>query len=283
MRICSVLFLTLLIVGCESELDILPPSSEWRIVVEGYLASSDSVLIRIDESRNSFDEYQTSSQRGKNAIVHLSYQGAVHTLTEYTGTNPLIQRNGKSLDPTFYFLPRSVFVIPDSGSLNLDVIYGGKQVDASCRVPAKIKILDFHTVLITQWKKDVVLTAAFPVGISYYYLRGKSVGTFQSKPAAVTFMSELIKVTGDGKPKTIHIVNNNGGVSFTSEEKQILVLGSTSKEYYNFYQVLRSQQTDTDRGLDFFGREATEISSNINGGFGIFTIISDDTMSVDIP
>ena len=101
-----------------------------------------------------------------------------------------------------------------------------------------------------------------------------------------TIFREYLKIKEN--QETI-IINNT-----TKLEKRALVDTINVKSYklflyaienihYEFYRATSSQKNDGDLLGSIFGNNITEIQTNINNGYGIFTVMNVDTLQKELP
>jgi len=282
MRKIAAIFLTcFLSFSCQKEFGIDLPEHEWKIVVEGYLTSGDSVLVRVNETRQYENQFSVDdpTRNGGNADVIVNVNGVDYRLQQYS-----LPPSSTLLYPTIYSLPASQLVVPHQGVLSLKVNYRGKSVISQSTVPLQPKIISFRTLpnKVNSKLFDLEIEAAFPSGLSYYLVQGSTETIKDTASIVMPFLSDIIVVEGNGEKKKIVVQNRGRGIVAIpqSPRRFILTLKRVNKEFYDFDAALRAQLDDLYGNKKLLGREITEIPSNISGGVGIFTAMSVDTLSV---
>jgi hypothetical protein len=101
-------------------------------------------------------------------------------------------------------------------------------------------------------------------------------------------MHQFVSFEGNSHPQAITIRNERPGNSLTAAPgytlRSLLRLMTIDKTYYEFYQATRQQEDDLAVDLGHLVvSEPTLVPTNIQGGFGIFTVMAVDTMSKVIP
>ncbi len=292
MRAVYFTIVIILSVGCDSGIPLESPDSKSKYVVESYLASGDSVRVRVSQS---YDYYTNPPYSG---------DGHPDTLFSYPAVSLLFNNVTYNLVRTYienyprpstvYALPKSVFTVPSEGKLVLHVgeTYTKDGVSAESILPRNITITSFKTFFepkdITFGFLDTTIKGYRParISISGNFYKG-FYGLIQLQKYSPyydrdIYISEIISNSSGNAELEVE----NEKLSFGTPDSSgvwTLTVYSIDKLYYDFYHALQSQKDGTADLGDLFVGDAIEIPSNIKGGLGIFTTMAVDTMSVVIP
>ncbi|MCI0560046.1 MAG: DUF4249 domain-containing protein [Nitrososphaera sp.] len=281
MKYLSLSFIWLLFfLGCQGEINVDFPQHESKIVIEAYLTSGDSIVVRVSDT----SPYQPgfgggNSGGGQNAIVKVTISG-----TEYTLQQQPDQPGSSFRSRTLYSLPGSVVTVPSAGTITLNVEYQGQSASAVTTIPDQTNIVSFYPLpsVSSPPRFDIEIDAEFPVGTSYYFVQGFLEDTTDFGVLLLPFLSDIIQVTGNGTKTKVLVENwrRNSVAIPMSPIRYFLALKRINKELYDFDVALQAQLEDILSGGSLLGEELVEIPTNINGGVGIFAAMSIDTMSV---
>lgn len=271
-------FLLLLTTACETNVDTVDlPEFSQKLIVTSFISPSDSVsYFLVSSNRRLYGELNPSEDPG-NLSGYIS-----------DGTREI------ALDTFRYGLKFS--------HRKMQVQYGGKyhirissdrgmNAEAECQVPGKrifeIEADTFSVPSKYEWPGDdrgIGLKIAFvdiPGEKNYYRMdiHGWSAGHFKSShdPVEDRFREGVFTDDGlDGK-----MIDIKAGIALNSmfhadSAKVIIHLYNTDESYYLYHKSLR----DYSDGNPF--SEATPVYSNINGGLGIFSAYTVDSLIIRI-
>lgn len=281
-----------LFLSCESTIESdIGTAGEKKLVIESYLQTGDSVLVKVSSSAKITEEILSFTP---NLDVYITHNENKHKL------NYAVDRYGAS----HYYLPSSQFTVPNTGDMYLETYFNGKHVTSKATVPEKIKIKSYDVNLdVSQYFDDIFWEYRSGISVSSIRLsadfknnsfvlvelkaRKKYIlqGTVTYYEWATVFR-EYLKIKENRE--TI-IINNT-----TKSEKRVLVDTTNVKSYklflyaienvhYEFYRATSSQKNDGDLLGSIFGNNVTEIQTNINNGYGIFTVMNVDTLRKELP
>lgn len=245
-----------LCIGCENDLNIRPTNWERKLVIKGVFLSQRDNFVGISNTYYPYSDSRYYKIDKNYLTVRITYKGNSYTLQE---TPDSLQPFFNSSD-YYFMLPKSDFVMPDSGVLTLDVFYKDKHVFANCEIPDKIPVQKFEEDFVNKITK---LTAKFPQGISYLLIRDK---WWSLDAPQYHNLHKILKIIGDGTEKNIDIQ----GIY----PENIFSFWIISKEFYEF---LRAKEKHIENQEDkyFFGNPIIEVPTNIKGGFGFFTVLTE--------
>jgi hypothetical protein len=279
------------LLACSRDLDLGLPQTSSQLVIESYLESGDSLWVRVDESASYYAE-GNFTDRGRNATVHVSINGQTFSLIQSDAEEIWIDHATRLFQPTWYSLPRQTFTIPASGSFELSVQKDGRTATAFATMLPLIPITDFRPLRQLSSATpiyDAEVVASFPEGTSYFIVQQRlQIVRNDTIHLEVIHMHQLVSFEGNSHPQAITIRNERPGNSVTAAPgytlRSLLRLMRIDKTYYEFYQATRQQEDDLAVDLGHLVvSEPTLVPTNIQGGFGIFTVMAVDTMSKVIP
>jgi hypothetical protein len=271
--------------------DLRLPQTASQLVVESYLASGDSLWVRVDES-TSYYENRNATDRGRNASVQVTVDGQIFSLIQSDAEEIWIDQSTRLFLPTWYYLPRQMFTIPSSGFFELSVEKDGRTATAFAKMLPMVRITNFRPLPQPSSSTpvyDAEITARFPEGTSYFIVQQR-LQVVRKDTIHLDFihMHKFIAVEGNSSPQTIIVRNDRPGNSTTAAPgytlRSLLRLMRIDHTYYEFYHATRQQEDD--HAVDWehlIASEPTEIPSNIDGGLGIFAVMPVDTMAKVIP
>lgn len=278
-KLCLPLILTQMC--CSRMIEIDSETVDSKLVIESYLVTGDSLLVRVDYSFVS-DEINPPTSGIKTASVKIYFENQEFNLIGYN-KNMGVPEN--FTHPYYYYLPKSQFKIPESGIFKLKVSYNKQEVSSVFELPRKQLLKDFRFTENSNNNStknyDIEITSDFPDETGYYLVQGfidsKSEYQNQSFFYHSMIINEMIIIKGDGQSKTISLKNKSSGEIVYEPFLYSAKLFRITKFHYDFYNSLLTQIKDNKGNL--LDDEVTEIPTNIEGGFGIFTGMSVDSMS----
>jgi len=264
-----------LLCSCSRDVPIDLPAFKEKLVVESYLVEGDTtILVRLDKT---FDPYKFPSRNDDRRIpsganVALIIRDSVFLLTEVSRSN----RERYTFAGTVYRLNRSV---EPTTNYKLVVDFQGLHAESQCQALPKTRLLS--VVLGSSGGSSssnvtfhLRIVADFPPERSYHLVR------IEGRYANAKYDIARTSFTMDGHSNQIQIDISNLSplwlVALRGTEYTIALI-RTDRTCFDFLRAIEAQVGEYD---SFLGSETTEIPTNIIGGYGIFTGMSKDTMSV---
>jgi hypothetical protein len=272
------------------------PTSSGKLLVETYIKEGDTaIMVRLEKPISVYTWNENNSDtthKIHNAIVKVFIDGNEYLLNE----NPSPQFNwyGVSMcNSSLYSLRQEVTEFSDC-SIIID--YEGKRYDASAINPGKVKALSAEAKFSCENKTKYF---SLPLDVkcsldydkdknNYYRVNATAYIKYNGKEGWINYYYSYFVFTENTKNVFDLTLNWCGGNfnSYDLEEsenisitKVVIYVEKISEEYYHLREALNAQHTDYDTP---FGSEVTEIPSNINNGYGIFTCISRDSICANI-
>ena len=289
LKILSIYLLSLVFFSCNRDIDINIPTEPSKIVVESYLSVGDSLLVRINESgppnRKAYDNKYIN-----NASVTIKVDNQILQL-QYT-SQPI--PNGGEYGPEFinirqgsyYYLPRSVHQVKPNTTYTLSVSFGGRTVQSSIQTIEKTPILSAQLFPILHGAGDTTvgfrIQANYPFGDSYYkaiwYVRGPFRIQQPGLDTTIIIVGKAFQtvfIHSSGQSQTREFDTKQKYQSSTiSDVSGFACLKHITKLQHDFLQAIDVQKDD----YSLF-TETTDIPTNIEGGYGIFTSTVSDTLT----
>jgi len=270
----------LLFFSCTEDVPVELPPFEEKLVVEGYLVAGDTIVIRLDKTVNPYfgdHSRQNPYRLPKNALVRIWVNDSIFQLSERAeftlGRSGIVYTSGS--------------IIQSDLKYRVTAEYQGLRAEGECRILPQTKLKDvelnatFESKVSGNTRKNkstynLALTAEFPPELAYYLLSlsaANSVGNYETV-LTVPFQ------TNAAQGLNPFLFENLISYKFSYLPKQYVVsLYRIERIYYEFLKAVEAQQGEYD---SFLATETTEIPTNIIGGYGIFTGMSKDTMSVEL-
>jgi hypothetical protein len=279
-RIYIVSLILLITTGCDKELNNVDlPEFVSKLVVTSFISPSDSTsFIKVEANQPIYGDLSVRNSAG-NLAVYIS-DGTTEIKLDTVSGSFSFNSNSMKID---YGKSYSVRVESDKGIKAM----------ASCTVPVNEDFnLRADTFSISHyepgynaWREmKVKVTFTDPPGTENYY---RTFGTWvaymtftgSTQPYIHTeyiwFEQELL--TENSKDQNGEIVNITGfnGFSFADSAFLNITLLNTEKSYYQYHKSLQNYSN----GDDFF-TEPKPVFSNIEGGFGVFTSYTKETVTI---
>jgi len=270
-ELCVVMILGVILMSCDMNVPVSLPEFQEKLVIESYLTVDDSIIVRIDKTLNPFvfPDRNNPGRRVRGAIVQLSVGDSIFQLRERT--TPYGYYTGILYTDYRRVTPQTKY--------RISVDYQSLHAEAECTTFPRIRLTDARVSAQYQPREynasfDLMISASFPLTESYYLvsLFAPTVPSNGSPYVTAPFWvnanhsTEFVSLRGVSK------------TSFVAPPSRFRVeLRRIDKIYYDIYKAVEAQRGEYD---SFLGSETTEIPTNIIGGYGIFTGMSKDTMSV---
>jgi hypothetical protein len=293
----EVLLLVIIISCSNTSVEYDKPTSDGKLLVESYIKEGDTaIMVRLEKPISAYTwngNTIDTTNKIHSAIVKIFIDGNEYLLNE--NPSPQFYWYGVSMwNSSLYSLPQDV---KEFSNCSIVVDYDGKRYDASAVNPGKVKILSAEAKIGFE-KKQFYFT--MPVNIKCNidydkqknnYFRVKTEVKYQYIDSYIsTYIFNSYLCLNENTINEIEISSSNSNVKFvypinydtttTPDFKNVTIfVERLSEEYYHLREALNAQHTDYDTP---FGSEVTEIPSNINNGYGIFTCISRDSICANI-
>lgn len=276
------------ITACESDVDIKPPEFEQKLVVTGFISPSDTLtFIEVSINRRLYGELGAEGSVGN--LSGVISDGT--TETELTPTKISIGNQPHTITRSGFVLDHNKLRIEPGKTYSLSVNTDkGLSASATCKVPAErsfeVKADTFSVPSRYEWdpesrRLDIKATLRdIPGEENYYRLRFKILSYFHDDMRGVTLSEFQIREdymlsdkSMDGKEIT---VKTDSGLNFITDADSsfaVVYIYNLEKSYYRYHESLKNQS----RGDNPFS-EATPVYSNINGGLGVFTSYTVDSV-----
>lgn len=269
----------ILFFACQSTVDV-DLAKEKKLVVEAYLRSQDSIRISVQSSANLTEDIQNKIN---NLDIFILYENQKIKLN-YTGYTSF---------GSYYSAPADVFIIPDFGQIRFEANYKGKRITSETNIPVKTSItsfkLDYYRDNNNALKiRSIDVYADFPVQKTLYLIEIELKQSILYNNKILDFSSFIFRQYAGTNQTSNFIHAENGEVGGSSQsldphdEYLILHLYSLTSFHQEFYKAIQSQQNDGDGLGSIFGNNVTEVPTNIENGYGIFTTMNSDTMRMEI-
>jgi len=286
-----IIFISMILFSCNEKFTVQPESFSEKIVVESYiLTNTDSVSIFITHSVSPYiqTEGYDSSRLIHNANVKITAENDVFLFAEdnskcynYNGTHQIARRESNYFAKNINFLKYK--------KCTLEVKKDSKKIFAESEIPSQTKINNIEAVLKRDknskgpnYSTDIILKidGEFPINTKSYYriiffcdhYDNGQIYTLGNKYTNYFIINTDTSVVNF----TFHAGNIHEKLEWRNSK---IYLEHITENYYNFREACQTQYENDD---SIFNQDGTEIPSNIQGGFGIFTFIARDTACINI-
>ena len=286
------LFLFLFLLNsCKHDVDVDLPPFEEKLVVESYIVQGDSAfIVRIDKTVNPIIK--------SNTITYDTNFAGTEVILSYNNNNFKLRQMSVYLDEgkynvfsgnhgRFFVLDKKVENI---NTLKLIANYRTYHVESECVMLPAVHIKNAVLTGTSNYSESqsreiysiftVNVEADFPSGISYYMMRimRPPLDTIREH----SLLREITKgyfVVYNSVQKNKFIFNNTFSEQVGWFNNYTIILSRIEKLHYYFAlsSVIQFGESNT-----MIPTETTEVPSNIRGGYGIFTAMSNDTIKVKI-
>jgi hypothetical protein len=289
MRCCICLSLILFNVffsSCHKAVEYTNTEINEKLAVESYVISGDSlVFVRLEKTTSAYVKSwaMDKERKVKNADVKIFFNNIEYPLAEVNENNILIYENVLYDNWGTYY--KKNMIVPAKAQCHLSVKYDNYNLSASSEFPGNTKINNAFIQFFDNGKyleEKVTLYADFPkneinyyrIGVLYWYE-----GSKKEYPIRSHYFYFIIN--GKNNDNSINCSFDHGfNINIIpSIKKSILYLDHITETYYNFYLAVKEQRNSYDSDL---GSEVIDIPTNINGGLGIFTCITRDSICANI-
>ena len=284
---------SLVFLSCSRDIDINISNEPSKLVVESYLSVGDSLLVRINESAPPNSNRSYDNKHINNAIVTIK---VVNQILQLQYTSQSISNGGEygpefvfSRQGSYYYLPRSTHQVKPNTIYALSVSYGGRTVQSTIQTVEKTPILLAELFPILHDGGDTTvglrIQANYPIGNCYYnalwYIRGPFRIQQQGFDTTVIivakiFQTEFLHSSGQSQIREFDTKQKYQSLTI-SNVPGFASLKRISKLQHDFLQAIEVQKDD----YSLF-TETTDIPTNIEGGYGIFTSTVSDTATVKV-
>ena len=276
--------------SCNEKFTVQPENFSEKIVVESCIfTNTDSVSILLTHSVSAYiknDSYD-SSRLVHNADVKIIAKGNVFSLKEDTCKFYNYWGTPTSRTESNYFIKG--LNLSKYNECELEVTKTDQRITAKSIIPSFTKIKEVSGSIYRDesgkssyypTSLKLKIYADFPLGIESYYKVTVLTDIYDKEklymPSNRATDYLIFRTEIPYKEFSIKIGNINKNFTF----KNIRIsLDHINKEYYDFLEACRTQRENDD---SIFNQDGTEIPSNIQGGFGIFTFIARDTACVTL-
>lgn len=249
--------IVVLLTACEKEITIDLPPIEKELVVECYLTPGYPYVLSLSETVSYFDLIDLPVI--EDALVIISHNGMSDTL--------------QYLDTIGVYFSNRIVIPGDTGNYSLEVIdvAGNRTATASAKM---LPIIPIDTVIyIKNDSAEASVLTYFtdnPITSNYYkyyvaHLGDSAPDSLLSRSFSDIVFSGQTTVTGTG-------------YDYPLSSDVLVRLYNISREYYDF---LETSERASFAASGSFARPA-RIISNIDGGIGIFTVLSYDERRIKI-
>lgn len=275
------LIFSAIFVSCNKDLIIDLPNEPSKLVIESYLSVGDSLLIRIGESG------LPSNANGFHSIIsdadaRIIVDGVSYPLS-------FSSRGFGTREGSFYYLTKIVHTVKSGTRYDLIVEHNGRKVSSFTETFPALDIVRAEAFLSTFSEKDTMIglriQTDFPPGESYFECKWMIPVPMKvnlgGKDTIITIVGSVFEKQFLHREGESTIVEFNIGQKKTQELSTgyigFVKLTRISKLQHDFLQAIDVQKDD----YSLF-TETTEIPTNIEGGYGIFTSTVSDTLTVKV-
>jgi hypothetical protein len=279
-------FFFLLLNSCKHDVAVDLPPFEEKLVVESYIVQGDSVfIIRIDKTVNpiikSYPIMFDTNFSGTTAV--LSFNNTNYELRQIVDYreerqyNILTNNHGR-----LFVLNKKVEYV---SNMKLIVDYRSYHVESECNMLPVVHIKKASFTGVTNNAEfyssfKVNVEADFPSGISFYMIRIMPTSFVAiNDPGAIKESARGYFIVNK-EVSNKEFIFTNPFYSLVGEfSDYTIILSRIEKTHYDF---AISSLTQFEELNTMIPTETTEVPSNIQGGYGIFTAMSNDTIRVKI-
>lgn len=270
-----VLLLLILIISCEHLVEN-KTNQDSKLVVEAYLAAGDTVSIRLSSSATVGEKERTLLD---GLFCQIEMDGQLYSL------------NYKDFSAFGSHYTLSNVKVPFTGRLGFRALFNGDSVFSYAHLPQRVKVDTFFS----QYKRDgngkpkfekVEIEADFPQNEQGYKVEiwSEQDRIFQNKPITMRFLiyRAFAEHNGQGKLIIMNGENKDNYALNPLDERFFLTLTLLDPFYVQFRKAIESQVKDGDGLGAIFGHNVSEVPTNIENGYGIFTLFNHDTLWVKL-
>ncbi len=278
------------LLSCKQDVSVTIPRFSEKLVALSYIVNGDSSYIVYinktqDPEQNQYWKYLDTSF--VDAKVLLLINNIPHELDRMSRMETPNHSSMMSNSGGRFFILRKK--VENISSLKLSVEYHGKKI-VSSSFPLPTPEIDKVTLTGTLQPSGVYSTlkirmeADFPPDQSYYYIQVIQSGYTEEVDSQHKIFHQgftargFFSSSGAGRVKEF-LLNN---IRFSSNINQKLCsinISRVEKVYFDFALAARAQRGEGD---SFLPTETTEVPSNIEGGYGIFTVMNQHMVEANI-
>lgn len=278
-HICAIYISYFLLFSCQTSMDVNINKNS-KLVVEAYLKVGKPVDLLISTSAN-------LSGINKNNIEYLN----LNVIFE-NDSMELFYQDFSSFGSK-YAIDDSLFKTPEEGTIKFLGEYQGQLITSITTIPQKTEI-NYFNVDFNRGINGIIniesidIYADFPKMNSLYFIELEAQQVIIYNDQVFNQNVLLVQAYSTNQTSGLIAINsfknfNHGYSSTPFKEKFVLNLYTLNEFHQQFYKAIQSQSSDSDGLGTIFGNSVTEIPSNIENGYGIFTAMNTDTMSMEIP
>ncbi len=273
--------------SCDKVVDYNKPLTENELVIESYIMAGDTAVnVKVTKT---LTPYENATMPFISFDPRFNVTGANVKLSFDNGEPFLLNLNNDVYYPTTY---SKQIRVPDAGKSTLEVEYEGQKVYAETDFPSKTKINNASIILLKDIKYneagvrymniEININADFPTGeTNYYRILGYGQFVYNNVFYWRPLSNDYLYMNSNGKDKNqnIRFSSYYDIDSLADTNNALIYMEHITPIHFQFRNAVKNQIENIG---DEFNTEIVQIPTNIEGGLGIFTAITRDSIWANV-